>query len=260
MAERVDDLQLKGLKIIQNPEAFCFGIDAVLLANQVRLKPRDRVMDLGTGNGIIPLLLAGKSTTAAIEAIELQEDMADMARRSVDLNDLSRRITIHTGDIRSIPEEHEKSVYDVVTGNPPYMHCKGLINPKEKKAIARHEVACDLEDVIRGAESLLRTHGRLYLVHRPNRLADLLALMKAYRIEPKALTFVQPKMNKPPNLILVEGKKGANPEMTVHKPLIIYQDNGEYTREVLALYQQENIEWGHSNEKKQEQEESRRNR
>lgn len=240
--ERIDDLQLKGLKIIQNPQGFCFGIDAVLLANHVKLKPKDRVVDLGTGTGIIPILLAGKSRTCSFQGLELQGSVLDMAKRSVILNGLEDRIEMIQGDIKEVGEIFPKSIYDVVTANPPYMHKEGLLNPKEAKAVSRHEVACDLEDVIRGAESLLRTHGRFFMIHRPNRLVDIMFLMRQYGIEPKGLTMIQAKKGKAPNLLIIEGKKGAKKELRIHPSLIIYQEDGSYTKETLALYHQENLE------------------
>ena len=240
--ERIDDLQLKGLKIIQNPQGFCFGIDAVLLANHVKLKPKDRVVDLGTGTGIIPILLAGKSKTCTFQGLELQAPVLDMAKRSVALNQLEDRIEMIQGDIKAVGKIFPKSVYDVVTANPPYMHGEGLINPKDAKAISRHEVACELEDVIEGAESLLRTHGRFFMIHRPNRLVDIMFYMRQYGIEPKGLTMIQPKKGKAPNLLIIEGKKGAKKELKIKAPLIIYQEDGAYTKETLALYHQENLE------------------
>ncbi len=240
--ERVDDLQLKGLKIIQNPKGFCFGIDAVLLANHVKLKPADRVVDLGTGTGIIPLLLAGKSRTCTFQGLELQEAVCNMAKRSVALNHLQERIEILQGDIKGAADLFPKSVYDVVTANPPYMHSKGLINPGDAKAVSRHEVACDLEDVVRAASLLLRTHGRFYMIHRPNRMVDIMYLMRKFSLEPKVLTMIQPKRDKAPNLLIVEGKKGAKVELKINRPLIIYEDDGTYTKETLALYHQEDLE------------------
>ncbi len=240
--ERIDDLQLKGLKIIQNPQGFCFGIDAVLLANHVKLKPKDRVVDLGTGTGIIPLLLAGKSRTCSFQGLELQAPVWDMAKRSVALNHLEHRIEMIQGDIKAVGEIFPKSIYDVVTANPPYMHKDGLINPGDAKGISRHEVACGLEDVIRGAATLLRTHGRFYMVHRPNRLVDIMYYMRRWDLEPKELTMIQPKKGKAPNLLIIEGKKGAKKELKIKEPLIIYEEDGSYTKKALALYHQENLE------------------
>jgi len=240
--ERIDDLQLKGLKIIQNPEGFCFGIDAVLLANHVKLKPKDRVVDLGTGTGIIPILLAGKSTTCSFQGLEIQSQVFSMAKRSVLLNGLEDRIEILKGDVKTVTDLFPKSIYDVVTANPPYMHREGLINPKDAKAISRHEVACDLEDVVKAASALLRTHGRFYMIHRPNRLVDIMYYMRKHDVEPKELTMIQSKKGKAPNLLIIEGKKGAKRELKIKEPLIIYGEDGTYTKAALALYNQENLE------------------
>ena len=240
--ERIDDLQLKGLKIIQNPQGFCFGIDAVLLANHVKLKPKDRVVDLGTGTGIIPLLLAGKSKTSTFQGLELQQEVFHMARRSVALNRLEDRIEIIHGDLKALEGVFPKSVYDVVTANPPYMHKEGLINPGDAKALSRHEVACNIEDVVKAAARHLRTHGRFYMIHRPNRLVDILFFMRSYGVEPKGLRMIHPKEGKAPNLFIVEGKKGAGKELKIHPPLRIYEASGAYTQETLALYNRENLE------------------
>jgi len=240
--ERIDDLQVKGLKIIQNPEGFCFGIDAVLLANHVKLKPGDRVVDLGTGTGIIPILLAGKSKTCGFQGLEIQDSVFRMAKRSVLLNGLEDRIEILQGDIKTVTDLFSKSIYDVVTANPPYMHREGLINPKDAKAISRHEVACNLEDVVKGASALLRTHGRFYMIHRPNRLVDIMYYMRKHDVEPKELTMIQSKKGKAPKLLIIEGKKGSKRELKIKEPLIIYEEDGSYTKDALALYNQENLE------------------
>lgn len=240
--ERVDDLQINNLKIIQNPDGFCFGIDAVLLANFVRLKRNARVVDLGTGTGIIPILLAGKSRTSHITGIEIQEEVADMARRSVRLNKLDDRIKILNADLKEAENFLEVNQYDVVTSNPPYMHTQGLINENDKKAISRHEIKCSLEDVIRVSSRLLKHNGRLFMVHRPIRLVDIMVYCRQYKIEPKRLQFIHPTYNKKPNLLLIECVKAAKPELKILDPLYVYGEDGKYTGQILNIYGRKDIE------------------
>lgn len=240
--ERVDDLQINNLKIIQNPDGFCFGIDAVLLANFVRLKRNARVVDLGTGTGIIPILLAGKSRTSHITGIEIQEEVADMARRSVRLNNLDDRIEILNADLKEAENFLEVNQYDVVTSNPPYMHTQGLINENDKKAISRHEIKCSLEDVIRVSSRLLKHNGRFLMVHRPIRLVDIMFYCRQYKIEPKRLQFIHPTYNKKPNLLLIECVKAAKPELKILDPLYVYREDGKYTEQILNIYGRRDIE------------------
>lgn len=242
--ERVDDLQINDLKIIQNPKGFCFGIDAVLLANFVHLKKGAKVVDLGTGTGIIPILLAGKSETSHITALEIQEEVADMAKRSVQLNRLEERIEILNMDLNEAVKNLEINGYDVVTTNPPYMHSDGLINRDDKKAISRHEVKCTLEDVIRTASRLLMHNGRFFMIHRPLRLVDIMSLCRQYKLEPKKLQFIHPSYNKKPNLLLIECVKGAKPELRMLDPLYVYNEEGKYTDNIFHTYGKTNIEEG----------------
>ena len=189
--ERIDDLQRNGYQIIQNEEKFCFGMDAVLLSGFAKVKPGEQVLDLGTGTGIIPILLSAKTEAGHLTALEIQEESADMARRSVELNGLSEKISVVTGDIKEASKLFGKAVFDVVTTNPPYMNDNhGLKNPDLPKAIARHEVLCSLEDVIREASFVLKPNGRFYMVHRPFRLAEIFAVMQKYKLEPKAMRLV----------------------------------------------------------------------
>ncbi|KAB3531814.1 tRNA1(Val) (adenine(37)-N6)-methyltransferase [Alkaliphilus serpentinus] len=242
--ERIDNLNVKDLRIIQNPKGFCFGIDAVLLANFVEVKKNSKVVDLGTGTGIIPLLLAGKSRSSHITGLEIQEEVADMAKRSVELNQLQQRIHILNIDLKDAEKNIPINAYDVVTSNPPYMHSEGLINPEDRKAISRHEIKCNLEDIIRIASRLLKHHGRFFMVHRPQRLVDIMVLCRKYKLEPKRLQFIHPTSGKKPNLLLIDCKKAANPELKILDPLIVYDDAGKYTENLIEVYNKTSIEEG----------------
>lgn len=242
--ERIDDLQINDLKIIQNPKCFCFGIDAVLLANFATLKKHSKVVDLGTGTGIIPILVAGKNETCEIVAIEIQEQMAEMASRSVKLNGLQDRIRVLNIDLKEAPEMLEANSYDAITVNPPYMHPEGLINPNDNKAISRHEVMCTLADVMKVASRLLKFRGSLFMVHRPQRLADIICLAREHKLEPKRIQFVQSSYNKKPNLLLIECRKSAQPELLFLDPIVIYDEAGNYTEKVLDIYNKKSLELG----------------
>lgn len=235
--ERIDDLQRNGYRIIQNPEKFCFGMDAVLLSGFVRVKKGAQVLDLGTGTGIIPILLEAKTQAAHLTALEIQEESADMARRSVHLNGLEAKIDIVTGDIKEADKIFKAASFDVVTCNPPYMIGQhGLTNPDEPKAIARHEILCTLEDVVRNAAKLLKTGGSFFMVHRPFRLAEIITVMTRYRLEPKRMQLVYPYVDKEPNMVLIEGCRGGRPRMTVEKPLIVFKAPNVYMDEICDLY------------------------
>lgn len=235
--ERIDDLQYRGMKIIQDETGFKFGIDAVLLANFARVKPNSRVADLGTGTGIIPILLAAKTEAKIIYGLEIQHKIAEMAARSVLLNSLSERVRIIEGDIRESDLYFKPSSIDTVVTNPPYMNRGGgLVNPSDEKAIARHELACTLEDVVRAAARMLVTGGTYFMVHRPERLADIITTMRNYKIEPKRMRFVYPDISKKPCLILVEGLKNGNPYINVDKPLYVYNTDGSYSDEINRIY------------------------
>lgn len=235
--ERLDDLQIKGYQIIQNPGKFCFGIDAVLLSSFAKVKRGEKVLDLGTGTGILPILLEAKSEGKHFTGLEIQEESADMARRSAEYNHLQEKIEIVTGDIKEAATIFGTVSFDVITTNPPYMIGQhGLSNPESAKAIARHEVLCCLTDILRESAKILRPKGRFYMVHRPFRLAEILAEMQKYGLEPKRMRLVYPYVDKEPNMVLVEGMKGANPRMTVEPPLIVYEKDGSYTEELLKMY------------------------
>ncbi len=235
--ERIDDLQRNGYQIIQDPEKFCFGMDAVLLSGFVRVKSGAKVLDMGTGTGIIPLLVEAKTQAAHISAIEIQEESADMARRSVRLNGLENKIDIVTGDLREADKFFDAASFDVITCNPPYMIGQhGLTNPDAPKAIARHEILCTLEDVVRTAAKLLKPGGAFCMVHRPFRLAEIICVMTEYKLEPKRMKLVYPYIDKEPNMVLIEGCRGGKPRMTVEKPLIVFQEPSVYTDEICDVY------------------------
>ena len=235
--ERIDELQRNGYRIIQNRKKFCFGMDAVLLSGFARAEKGERTLDLGTGTGIIPLLMAAKTRGESFAALEIQPDMADMAARSVALNGLEKKITVVTGDIKEASEIFGRASFDVVTCNPPYMdQSHGLQNPDEPRAIARHELLCTFEDVAREAAAVLRPGGRFYLVHRPRRLAELICVLKNHRLEPKRMKLVHPYLESEANMVLLEGLRGGRPRITVEKPLIVYEKPGVYTREIYDIY------------------------
>lgn len=240
--ERIDDLQLDGLKIIQNPKGFCFGIDAVLLSNFIKLKERETAVEFGTGTGIIPILLTAKTKSTRIFAFEVQEDVADMALRSVKLNNLSERITIIHDNLKEASQYFEKGTVDVVFTNPPYMSGSGGIkNNHENKTISRHETLCTLEDILKKASELLKYRGRFYMIHRPNRLVDIIDLCRKYKLEPKEIRFIQPSNDKKPNIFLLMCSKGGQPDLKFHDPLIVYEQNGKYSDEIYQIYGMENI-------------------
>lgn len=235
--ERIDDLQRNHYRIIQDPGRFCFGMDAVLLSGFAKAKQGDRVLDLGTGTGIIPILMEAKTSAKNLVGLEIQPDSADMARRSVRLNGLEKKIEIITGDIKEAESLFGAASFDVVTCNPPYMtEHHGLTNPEAPKAIARHELLCTLEDVISQSSRLLRPGGNFYMVHRPFRLADIIVLLRQYRLEPKRMKLVHPFVDKEPNMVLLEASRGGKARITVEKPLIVYQEPGVYTDEIYDIY------------------------
>ena len=235
--ERLDELQRNGYRIIQDPKRFCFGMDAVLLAGFARVKPEERVLDLGTGTGIIPILLEARTKGKCFTGLEIQPESADMAKRSVALNGLQERIRIVTGDIKEANRLFGGGSHHVVTCNPPYMiDHHGLKNPQQPKAIARHEILCTLEDVASQASKVLMPGGRFYMVHRPFRLAEILTCLCGYGLEPKRIRFVHPYTDREPNMILIEALKGGRQGMTVEKPLIIYKKPGIYMDEIYKIY------------------------
>lgn len=235
--ERLDELQRNGYQIIQNPEKFCFGMDAVLLSGFAKAKKGDVVLDMGTGTGIIPILMEAKTEAAHLTGLEIQEESADMARRSVALNGLSEKIDIVTGDIKEADRIFKSASFDIITCNPPYMIGQhGLTNPDAPKAIARHEVLCTLEDVISQAAKLLKPGGHFFMVHRPFRLAEIMTTLVQYKLEPKCMQLVYPYIDKEPNMVLIEATRGGKSRMTVEKPLIVYKEPGVYMPEIYDIY------------------------
>ncbi len=235
--ERIDELYRNGYRIIQNRSFFCFGIDAVLLSDFAKAGSGETVMDLGTGTGVIPLLMEAKTQADSFVGLEIQDASAQMARRSVALNRLEDKITIITGDIREASALFPGRQFQVVTCNPPYMENRhGLQNLSREKAIARHEILCSLEDVLREASRLLCYHGRFYMIHKPFRLAEIIRKCKQYRLEPKRLRFVHPFVDKEPAMVLIEAVRDARERIQVEPPLIVYDAPGKYSEEIYRIY------------------------
>jgi len=235
--ERVDDLQFGGLRIIQSRRGFRFGMDAVLLSHFADVRPGDRVADLGTGTGIIPILLCGHTRGRSFVGLEIQPEMAEMAARSVRMNGLEDRIRILEGDLRQAHELLGYNGFDVVTCNPPYERKGGGVVCQEMAwTLARHEEACTLTDVARAAFNLLRQGGRLELIIRADRAVEVLVTLKESRLEPKRIRMICPSVDRSPNLMLVEATRGGNPGTRWEPPLIVYGPDGAYTQEINAIY------------------------
>lgn len=235
--ERLDELHRNGYWIIQDPGRFCFGMDAVLLSGFAKVKPGERALDLGTGTGIIPILLEAKTKGEHFTGLEIQPESADMAARSVAYNHLEEKITIVTGDIKEASARFGAGSFEVITTNPPYMIGQhGIQNDASAKTIARHEVLCDLDDILRESAKILKQGGRFYMVHRPFRLAEIFSKMVAYHIEPKRIRLVYPFVDKEPNMVLIEGLRGGKSRLTVEKPLIVYKEPGVYMPEIYDIY------------------------
>lgn len=236
--ERIDDLEYKGLKIIQNTEGFCFGIDAVLLSDFAKeIKNNSKVLDLGTGTGILSILLSGKTNLNKIYGIEIQKQVAEMAQRSVKLNNLEDKIEIINENIKSLANIFEKNSFDAIVTNPPYKKLNtGEKNEKENKLISRHEITASLEDFIKISFDLLKDKGTLYMVHRPERLAEIIYKLKQNKLEPKVIKLVHSNINSEPKLILIKAVKNAKEFLKIEKPLFIYDEDGNYTEEILKIY------------------------
>lgn len=237
--ERIDDLQLGGLKIIQNPNGFCFGIDAVLLADYAvkSIKKNAKVLDLCSGSGIIPLLLSHKSEAKKIVGLEIQKEFAERSKRSVKMNSLESKIEMVQGDLKASEELFGRSFFNNITCNPPYKEAGGgLTNKADSDAIARHEILCSLEDIIRVSSIILEPYGKLCMIHRPERLCDIICLMRKYKIEPKRLRFVHPMPNKTAAMILIEGAYCGKPKLFLDPPLYVYSTPGVYSDEINYIY------------------------
>lgn len=235
--ETLDDLQLGGIHVIQKKEAFRFGVDAVLLGNFAKVKRGMRVIDLCSGTGIIPFLIAGKTEASYITGLEIQEEMVEMAGRSVEFNKLEEKMCFINGDLTDLELLKTIQKAEVVTVNPPYkLKNSGIINPSDKNAIARHEICCTLEDVIIASRMLLKDNGRMYMVHRPERLADILCLMRKHKIEPKLIRMVHPNTRKAPNIVLIEGQRDGGAFLKWESPLYVYNDEGGYSQEINKIY------------------------
>ncbi len=251
--ERIDDLQCHGYRIIQNSKMFCFGMDAVLLANFVNIKSGGMHMDLGTGTGVIPILMAAKEKPDGTNSdlhdhaekprfigLEIQEACAGMASRSVKLNNLTDKVRIDNGDIKEVSCNYGKASFDVVTSNPPYIsENHGLTNPNEPKNIARHEILVTLRDVVAAAAYLLKPGGSFYMVHKPFRLVEIFGVMREHGLEPKRMQLVHPYVDKEPNMVLIEGVRGGNSRIKIEPPLIVYKSPGVYTEQLLQTYEGE---------------------
>lgn len=235
--ERIDDLQCKGYRLIQKPKGFCFGVDAVLLSDFARVKKGQKVLDLCTGSGVIPILLAAKTQGSRFTGLELQEEYADMADRSVTLNQLEDKVNITCGDVKDVKKLFAPASFQVVTVNPPYMTERhGLTNLYEPKTIARHEVALSLKDVVAAAGYILPQNGSFFMIHKPFRLAEIFMVMKEYHIEPKRMRLVHPYIDKEPTMVLIEGLKGGRERITVEPPLVIYKEPNLYSDEIYQIY------------------------
>lgn len=239
--ERIDDLEYKNLKIIQNNNYFCFGMDSILLSDFAKnIKPNSTIVDLGTGTGIISILLSGKTKARKIYGIEIQKEMSDMAYKSIKLNNLEERVEIINEDIKNILKIFGKNSMDAVVTNPPYKEInRGIVNETENKIISRHEVRANLEDFIKISSEILKNYGEFYMVNRPERLADIIENLRKYRIEPKSIRFVYPKLDKEPKLILIKAVKNAKKFLKIEKPLIIYDEKSNYTDEIYQIYNKE---------------------
>ncbi len=235
--EKIDDVQINGLKIIQRQDWFSYGVDAVALADFVDVKKGKRILDMGTGTGIIPLLLSAFTSYEEIIGIEIQASVAKMAQKSVVLNELENRISIVEMDINDSIAQFGKNSFDTIVTNPPYMAFdEGMHNENEVKAISRHEIKAELEDIVNIAADLLKDNGNFYMIHRPHRLVDIFYYCRKYRLEPKLVKFIHPKEGKVPNIVLIKCTKFGKAELKYMPPLNVYDENGTYTESLLEIY------------------------
>lgn len=235
--ERVDDLQIRDYKIIQNVNGFCFGMDAVLLSDYAKVKKNAKVMDLCSGTGIVPILLEAKYKLSLVDGLEVQEDYVEMANRSAKMNQQQDKVHFLQGDVKTVREQFAQDSYDYVTCNPPYMTGEhGLVNGDYIKAIARHEILCSLEDVVKAAKWLLKPSGHFVMVHRPFRMAEIIHTLKENKLEPKRMRLIYPYIDKEPNMILIDAVKGGKQRVTVDPPFIVYNKDGSYTEEIYKVY------------------------
>lgn len=235
--ETLDDLQLDGIHIIQKKEGFRFGVDAVLLANFANVKSKHNVIDLCTGTGIVPLIIKGKKKPKSVIGVEIQNEFVEMANRTKKINGFGDDINFIEGDLKSEALIKSLEKADVITVNPPYkLQNAGIVNPTDKLSIARHEIMCTLEDVIKTSRKLLKDNGRLYMIHRPERLADIFCLMRKYKIEPKRVRMIHPNSKKAPNIVLVEGQRDGGAFLKWEPALYVYDDKGNYSKEINEIY------------------------
>lgn len=241
MEERIDDLEINNLKLIQNPNYFCFGIDAVLLSDFCKsLKDNSNILEIGTGNGIIPILLSAKTNLNKINSIEIQKDLYNLAKRNVELNNLNSLINLINDDFNNIEKYFEENSLDAIVTNPPYKkRGTGVVNENKHIEISKHETTCSLEDMIKKSKKILKPLGKFLMVHRPDRLVDIIYLMRKYSIEPKRIRFIHSYVDKSPVLVLIEGIKNSKPFLTIENPLYIYNKDGSYTNEIYKIYGKE---------------------
>jgi len=239
--ERIDDLQLQGLKMIQNPEWFCYGVDSVLLSNFAsEIRQGDKIMDLGCGNGILELLFAAKSRVKKIIGVEVQEEVAKLAQRNITLNNLEKRVEILHANVKDLDKHFSQDTFDAIISNPPYMKSdSGIMNENKQKRIARHEIEANLEDFVRMSFYLLKDKRPLYMIYRTERLVDLIACFRQYKIEPKELCMIQSKIGQAPQLFLIKGIKNGGVGLRMKEPIIVYDEKGNYTKELLKIYGRE---------------------
>lgn len=239
--ERIDDLEFKGLKIIQNSTGFCFGIDSILLSDYAKtIKKGSNIIDIGTGTGIIGILLSKKTENTNIIGIEIQSEVADMARRSIELNNISDRFKVENINIKQVFDIISPNTIDAIVTNPPYMkQNSGAPNIEMKKLISRCEVECTLEDIVKISYKLLKSKGEFYMVHRAERIVDIFYQLRKNKLEPKNIRFIHPKKEKAPNLVLIKAVKDGGKNLKIEAPLIVYNENGEYTNEILKIYNKE---------------------